>query len=1276
MIFINIEEVGDLQAMVDSGAGCTIIREDLVAHLKPFRKEGSGYLIAFHGVRVPTLGVVTLTISYLGTLVVLKSVNVVAESMHPCILGHDWMEPINAFTGFQDGKATVILMPPTPTTFTPDTVINMASTDSSSVRTAEYPFEREEREEADGSITVHQANGPEGHVRFVDEPTVHIYQEDSYIGAIQIEEPTPPRFSSRVRASQSNIVHPETLGYILIDLPANAGDCWIVDRAGSSNPHTQWIIPNCVIMTGELGTHVPIINLGTKPIMWCVGDTVASLEPLEGDPILMDSLPNGFFGFQEHPTELPTNLNFGDELNCHEREELLRVLKKNLACFSPGKIENVYIDACHRIDTGYNRPVSTAPRRVAPGERRIIAEQVSKLLQDDVIEPSSSPWASAVVLAKKKDGSPRFCVDYRSLNAVTKKDVYPLPRIDDLLQRLSGAAVFSSLDLKDGFWQVPVHHEDREKTAFVTPEGLFQFKYMAFGLSNAPATFMRLIDRVLVGLKWTHCLAYLDDVLVFGSDFSEHLLRLDLVLQALAKAGLKLRPDKCYFGVHRVMYLGHEVDRNGIRPDPDKLAALRQFPTPRDVKGLRSYLGLASFYRRFVLGFAKIAAPLHKLLKQNEAWSWGPEQENAFTALKEALLKAPTLVHDNETDRLILRTDASKTGLGAVLHVIRDGFELPVTFISRRTTTTEANYHSNELECLALVWALGKLRHYLYGRPFSVLTDNSALSWLQSKKDVGGKLGRWILALQEFDFDIRHLKGAHNVVADALSRYPVGAPEDTDPMEKMVCCMISKPYSHNDVAVLQQGDPSIKPILLKTRDGCPVTSKDFTIHRNALYKRVDNSRSGKALVIPSFLRRDVLRALHDDPTGGHMGEEKTYYRVRQRYWWPGMSRSVKSYVSSCRTCQVNKPVGGTPVGKLMPIPPPAAPFDTIGADHLGPFKETKRGNRHILVLVDYLTKWVIAVPVKDTTSAGVMDVLRDHVFSQHGIVSRIITDQGTAFTSESLATFVARLGVRMIFASGERPQTNGLTERMNRTLVSVLKTYVNFEHDDWDDHLPWAVLAINSTRHAVTKRSPFELVYGRVANLPIDSVLPCALMTPQSPVTFRSRIRRWRKEARELIINNQRQVKARFDARHKLSRPYEKGDLVLVSRKVQSKGKTKKFLHRFIGPFQIAKQKCENTYLVEDIPALQKRRIQRRFNAHVAQLRLFKTPTETEWLPEDLLDEDSDEDPTDDPGTGAPQDAPQPTTAADQQPINQETNRPYVTRSGRTVKPNSRPLFR
>ena len=550
----------------------------------------------------------------------------------------------------------------------------------------------------------------------------------------------------------------------------------------------------------------------------------------------------------------------------------------------------------HQIEIENAKPVKEPPRRVPYHLQGDYDKAIDDMLAKNVIEPSTSPWAAGVVLVKKKDGSIRFCVDYRKLNRLTVKDAYPLPRIDDSLNQMSGAKWFCTLDLCSGYWQVEVEPRDRPKTGFVTRKGLFQFQVMPFGLCNAPATFERLMETVLAGLQWDICLIYLDDIIVYGRDFDEVIKNLSAVFERLLSAGLKLKPRKCKLFAREVEYLGHIVSEKGISTDPNKIEAVKTWSEPTNVTELRSYVGFCSYYRRYIENFAEIAKPLHKLTQKGKAFVWSDDCQQAFDKLKNKLITAPVLAHPDFTQSFILDTDASAQSIGAVLSQIQNGHERVIAFASRSLTKAERRYCVTRKELLAVVFFTKYFKHYLLGRKFLVRTDHSSLRWLLNFKNPDGQMARWLEILSAYEMEIQHRPGRKHANADGLSRLPCKQCEhcNEDYQDKVQSAVVK---TNDDVCLLeaQQNDSDIQKVKTwlekETRppydeikqEGFVVKSlwgqwNNLIIEHGLVCRRWETPGSNIAYfqaLVPQNQRRRVLNFCHDIRSSGHLGIKKT-----------------------------------------------------------------------------------------------------------------------------------------------------------------------------------------------------------------------------------------------------------------------------------------------------------------------------------------------------------------------------------------------------------------
>ena len=483
----------------------------------------------------------------------------------------------------------------------------------------------------------------------------------------------------------------------------------------------------------------------------------------------------------DHTKETPDHLRellrrSCENLNDNQSKTLDSLLRKYPDVFSKLKKDIGFTKLVqHTIDTGSARPIKQRPYRIPLWKREQAEQEIKEMRENKIIEPSYGPWCSPIVMVAKKDGSIRFCCDYRKLNEVTVKDSQPLPRIDDTFDALSGSQWYSTVDMRQGFWQVGVKPSDRPFS--IPGSGLWQFVAMPFGLVNSPQTFERLVERVLAGLSLKIYLVYLDDIIVFSKIFDEHLVNLEKVFQRLRETNLKLSPNKCTLLQKKSNFLGHIVSKDGIATDPDKIKSVKDWPVPTNVKQIRSFLGLCSYYRKYVKGFSNVARPLHKLTEIDRTFSWNNECQETFDASKKSLTTAPILGYPIDCGQFILDCDASNEGVGVVLSQIQDGNEKVIGYFSKSLSKPERRYCVTRKVLLAVVLSILHFHHYLYGRKYKVRSDHGALRWLLNFKIAEGQIARWLPLLGTYDFEIEHRAGIIHNNADALSRRPCGRQE-------------------------------------------------------------------------------------------------------------------------------------------------------------------------------------------------------------------------------------------------------------------------------------------------------------------------------------------------------------------------------------------------------------------------------------------------------------------------------------------------------------------
>ena len=964
----------------------------------------------------------------------------------------------------------------------------------------------------------------------------------------------------------------------------------------------------------ETGLVVKMANFSRKAVLLRKGTIVGTAK---GRPTLV-ICPTTDTRIDRSPMESTPWIEDADLSHLDEktRRQLTKLLREfeDICDGRLGALKGVE----HRIELVQGAvPIFQQPYRCGIERRKAEDAEVQRMLAAKVIEPSMSEWASPIILVPKPDGSLRFCVDYRKLNAVTKRDSYPMPRMDECIDTLGDAKLFTTLDCNSGYWQLPIAKEDQDKTTFTCHAGSYKWIRLPFGLRNAPATFQRAMDIILSSVKWKYCLVYLDDIIVFSASQEDHLNHLRSVLQLLREAGATLRLKKCEFLKTRVKYLGHEILPGKLKILQKNLDAIEQAKAPTTKTQVRSFLGMCNMYRRFIAGYAQIAFPLFQKTRKDEPDSWenlGEAEMKAFLTLRRCLLTAPILALPRAGFPYTLDTDASSYQVGCcLLQEQPDGTRHPVGYWSRTLTAAEKNYSSTEKECLAIVWAVLHLRPYLEGTRFTIRTDHDALKWLMNLRDPRGRLARWALRLQEFDYEVQYKPGSSHALADGPSRLLTDGIDrshfddeipclprrsnllvgdgfdvkDEKPTKKnplrdenpvLVTRMnLKRPISVEETLEEQAKDEYCKYIRQEIAEG---NDDRFMIDQHGVLTRRSPLDQSLQMIVPESLRERLLDVAHSAPTSAHPGRSKMYQTMRRHFYWPSMTVDIHQWVDRCDACARNRIKEQKHVYK-MKLFPPSKPLEYVAMDILGPLPRTKTGKRFMLVVTDRFTKLTKTEALRTITALSVAKAFCKTWVYNFGTPKVVLTDNGSQFAARFFLKVCKILGIHKVFTTEYHPQTNGQAERFNRTILASLRNYVSESQKDWDEWLGPLTYAYNCQVHRSTGMTPFNLVLSRP---PPPLIVEEDLVDHNPPRNPRERRRRFSDakqkfllrlreailKARSNLARTQRRYKKDFDRRvRQRLRNLQVGDFVYREIPDHPVGVNPKLTSQVDGPFQV-----------------------------------------------------------------------------------------------------------
>jgi predicted aspartyl protease len=872
-----------------------------------------------------------------------------------------------------------------------------------------------------------------------------------------------------------------------------------------------------------------------------------------------------------------------------------------------------FIEHHIKLEPG-SQPTFRNYNRLSPQDLDELKVHLKDLLDHGFIRAAHSPYGAPVLFAKKAgEVKRRLCIDYRDLNRITIKDKYPLPRVDELLDRLLGAKYFTKLDLRSGYHQVRVAQEDIQKTAFNTRYGQYEYLVVPFGLTGAPSTFMHIINHMLNPYLDKFAVAYLDDILIYSKTVEEHEEHVRIILELLRKNKLYCKESKCEFFRNLVKFLGFIITDQGIQVDQAKVEAAKVWPVPKSVTEVRSFLGFVGFYRRFIANHSQVVAPMSDLTKKPEKlgtpFAWTPEAQVSFEKMVKALCDAPILIHPDPSKPYVITTDASGFALGACLSQDHGNGLQPIAYMSKKMLEAETRYAIHEKEMLAIICALKEWRHYLHGCPFSVVvyTDHKSLVHFSTQPKLSERQARWNEFLAEFQpFKIIYQEGSKNVVADALSRRSDHTTKESTAVDAPAAAALNvlSSVSNGVMDEIKAGYATDEFCKHALADIKTTKSNHYTISNDVIV--YDKQR----VLVPDVLalKTKLLSEHHDGMLAGHIGLEKTYECLSRNYYWPGMYRDTKKYVHTCMECQRIKSSNQKKAGLLQPLPIPKARWDQVTMDFIVQLPKTKAGHDAIYVIVDKLSKMAHFIPTHTTATApDTAKLFLHHVVKLHGVPKSIVSDRDSKFTSQFWKSLWQLLDTKLAMSTAFHPQTDGQTEVMNKMLEQMLRAFTNVKQDNWDELLPYCEIAYNNSKNVTTGYSPFYLNHGQEINLPsnisvtdeLANVAVEELLTKlnESLTLAELNIKEAQEHQKKYADKNRREVTFKVDDK-----------VLLDARDITFTAGSKKLLDKYLGPYPITEVISATAYRLKLPP---KFRIHDVF--HVSKLKEAK---ETDTFPD------------------------------------------------------------